>query len=82
VLSDRLVYARDRAYASVLTVRAINRLFDASGASGLYAEAPIQRFHRDVHAGSHHPGHSWDVYGVHYGRDRLGLDLSPTARLL
>jgi alkylation response protein AidB-like acyl-CoA dehydrogenase len=80
-VADRLRYARDRTYATRLAVQAVNRLFDVSGASGLYEQAAIQRFHRDAHAGSHHPFHSWDMYGVHYGRQRLGLELGP-ARLV
>ncbi len=81
-VAQRLAYARDRAYAVRLCLQAVNRLFEVSGANGLYATSPIQRFHRDVHAGSHQPAHSWDTYGVHYGRSALGLDVLPTARLV
>jgi 3-hydroxy-9,10-secoandrosta-1,3,5(10)-triene-9,17-dione monooxygenase len=80
-LADRLRYGRDRTYAVRLAVQAVNRLFDVSGAGGLYEQAAIQRFHRDAHAGSHHPFHLWDAYAVHYGRDRLGLELG-AARLV
>jgi alkylation response protein AidB-like acyl-CoA dehydrogenase len=81
-MSDRLRWARDRAYASRLSVQAVNRLFDASGASGLYETSPIQRFHRDVHAGSHQPAHIWDVLGVHWARDRVGAEALKTRRLV
>ncbi|MDO8210231.1 acyl-CoA dehydrogenase family protein [Conexibacter sp. CPCC 206217] len=81
-LEDRARWARDRAFAARLCVQAVNRLFDGSGASGLYEQSPIQRFHRDVHAGSHQPAHVWDVFGVYYGRQVLGLDLGPAARLI
>jgi 3-hydroxy-9,10-secoandrosta-1,3,5(10)-triene-9,17-dione monooxygenase len=80
-IADRVRYARDRTYAIRLGLQAVNRLFDASGAGGLYEQAAIQRFHRDAHAGSHHPFHLWDTYALHYGRDRLGLEIGP-ARLL
>lgn len=81
-VDQRLAYARDRAYAIRLSAQAVNRLFDASGANGLYSSSPLQRFHRDVNAGSHQPAHSWDTYGVHYGRAALGLEMLPTARLV
>lgn len=81
-LADRTRWGRDRAYAIRLSLQAVNRLFDGSGASGLYADSPIQRFHRDVHAGSHQPAHSWDSFGVFWGRQQLGLDLGPAARLV
>lgn len=81
-LEDRTRWGRDRAFAAQLSVQAVNRLFDGSGASGLYEQSPIQRFHRDVHAGSHQPAHIWDTFGVYWGRQRLGLDLGPAARLV
>jgi 3-hydroxy-9,10-secoandrosta-1,3,5(10)-triene-9,17-dione monooxygenase len=74
-MEERVRFARNRAYAVRLAVQAANRLFDASGARGLYEHAEIQRFHRDVHAGSHQPVMAWDVYASQYGRIRLGLDV-------
>jgi hypothetical protein len=37
----------------------------------------MQRFHRDVHAGSHHYGLSWDAAAEDYGRQALGLPPLP-----
>jgi hypothetical protein len=33
----------------------------------------MQRLHRDVHAGSHHIGLSWDAAAEDFGRQALGL---------
>ena len=34
---------------------------------------PIQRFHRDAHAASHHAALAWDVWAEQFGRQALGL---------
>jgi hypothetical protein len=38
---------------------------------------PIQRFHRDINAGSHHQGLSWDAAAEEFGRLALGLPPGP-----
>ena len=73
-VDDRLRYRRNQAYVATLAVRAVNRLFEASGGSALFDSDPIQRFHRDAHAGSHHVSLSWYVASEQYGRVRLGLE--------
>ena len=75
-ISQRVRYARDRAYMGMLAVRATNRLFDASGANGIFDKEPIQRFHRDVHAGSHQPALNWDAFGEYFGRAEFGHALT------
>ena len=72
-LDDRVRYRRNQAYMTTLAVRAVNRLFDASGGHSLFDSDPIQRFHRDIHAGSHHAQYSWHSVSQQYGRVRLGL---------
>lgn len=72
-LDDRARYARDRAFAVKLCVQAVNRLFDASGAHSLYDTSPLQRFQRDLQAGSHQIGVLWDLFAEQYGRVRMGL---------
>ena len=79
-LDDRARYRRDQAYVARLCVRAIDRLFEASGGHGLFDSSAIQRFHRDAHAASHHVGLSWDLLAEQYGRVRAGLE--PDLRLV
>lgn len=73
-LDDRLRYRRNQAYVATLAVRAVNRLFEASGGHALFNSDPIQRFHRDAHAASHHVSLSWYAASEQYGRVRLGLE--------
>jgi alkylation response protein AidB-like acyl-CoA dehydrogenase len=55
----------------------VNRLFEASGGRALLESEPIQRFHRDVNAASHHQGISWDAAAEDFGRQALGLSPAP-----
>ena len=73
-VDDRVRYRRNQAYVATLGVRAMNRLFEASGAHVLFDSDPIQRFHRDANAASHHFTFSWHVASEQYGRVRLGLE--------
>lgn len=77
---DRARYRRDKAFVARLCVTAVNRLFDASGARGVLESESIQRFHRDVHAASHHAALTWDTWAEQYGRTRLGGGLRPHNR--
>ena len=72
-LADRARYRRDQSYMTKLCVQAVNRIFESSGGRALYDSSPIQRFHRDVHAASHHFALSWDTATEQYGRVQLGL---------
>ncbi len=76
-IDDRARYRRDHAYVTRLCIRAIDRLFEASGGHSLYDSSPMQRFHRDAHAASHHVGLSWDALAEQYGRVRAGLEPDP-----
>ena len=76
---DQLGLAATRrryAYVARLCVQAVNRLFDASGGHSLYDSEPMQRYHRDVHAGSHQAALYWDPIAEAYGRVALGLPAS------
>jgi 3-hydroxy-9,10-secoandrosta-1,3,5(10)-triene-9,17-dione monooxygenase len=77
-LEERLRARRNQAYVAMLCVRAVNRLFEASGGHALFDASPLQRFHRDIHAASHHVSLSWDTASEQYGRVLLGLE--PTNR--
>lgn len=70
---DRARYRRDKAFITGLSVRAVNRLFEGSGGRAILESEPIQRFHRDAHAASHHAALGWDVAAEQYGRQALGL---------
>src|SRR5205823_2672175 len=76
-MADRARYRRDHAFVTKLSVQAVELVFAASGGSAIYDAEPLQRFHRDVHAGSHHVILSWDEPAEQYGRVRFGLE--PTA---
>jgi 3-hydroxy-9,10-secoandrosta-1,3,5(10)-triene-9,17-dione monooxygenase len=70
---DRARYRRDKAFVTRLCVQAVNRLFEAGGARAIVDGEPLQRFHRDAHAASHHAALSWDVAAEAFGRQALGL---------
>ena len=80
-LLDRARYRRNQAYISKLSVRVIDRIFEASGGHAVFDSNPIQRFHRDAHAASHHFGIAWDSIAEDYGRLRLGLELKNPTRI-
>jgi 3-hydroxy-9,10-secoandrosta-1,3,5(10)-triene-9,17-dione monooxygenase len=71
---DRARYQRDKAFAVKLSVQAVNRLFDASGGRATALDEPIQRYHRDINAASHHGSLVWDLAAEEYGRQALGLE--------
>ncbi len=70
---DRVRYVRDAAFTVSLCLRAVNRLYEASGARAILDSEPIQRLHRDVHAASHHAALRWDAAAEQFGRQALGL---------
>ena len=65
---------RDMAYCPMLAARAVERLFYAVGASGLFLSEPIQRSFRDVHAGMRQIALNWDVNATTYGQIVLEQD--------
>lgn len=71
---ERARYRRNHAFVARLSVQAVDVLFAASGGSAIYDQEPMQRFHRDVHAGSHHVILGWDANAEQYGRVALGLE--------
>ena len=73
-VEERLHSRSIHAYVSTLCVRAVDRLFAASGGRALFDAHPLQRFQRDIHAASHHATLSWDIVSEQYGRVLLGLD--------
>lgn len=70
---------RDAGYCCNLARRAVERLFEESGANGLYLNSPFQRYYRDVKAGATHFGLGWDRCGAAYGKYAFGIDPGPDA---
>ena len=70
---DRARFRRDKAFVTRLCVRAVNRIFEAAGARAILEPEPIQRFHRDAHAASHHAGLVWDGVAEQFGQTLLRL---------
>lgn len=66
-------YRRDGAFAVNLCTEAVDSLFGASGAKGLYLSGAVQRRFRDAHAAAAHISFSFDAVGGDYGRAALGL---------
>jgi 3-hydroxy-9,10-secoandrosta-1,3,5(10)-triene-9,17-dione monooxygenase len=76
-LQQRVQVRRDYAYAATLCVRAVERLYTASGAGANFESNPLQRYWRDVHAMAVHSGISFDAACENFGRLELGLPLNP-----
>jgi len=66
---------RDMGYCPRLAQSAVDRLFYAAGAGGLFTANNLQRQFRDVHAAGAQLFLNWDINGTAYGRHRLGLEL-------
>lgn len=66
-------WRRNNAYAIVMCVRAVERLFVLNGMRGMRADDPVQRAWRDVHAAGCQAGNTWDLNATNYGRARFGL---------
>ena len=73
-LVERARYRRDHAYIARLCVQATNHVFEAAGGHALFDASPLQRAHRDVHAGSHQIALLWDTCAELYGRLRVGQE--------
>lgn len=74
-LEARARYRRDQVYMAKLCVQSVNRLFEVSGGRGIREDSAIQRFHRDIHAATHHFSLTWDPVAEQYGKVRLGIAL-------
>jgi 3-hydroxy-9,10-secoandrosta-1,3,5(10)-triene-9,17-dione monooxygenase len=66
-------YRRDGAFSVNMCTEAVDMLFAASGARGLYMAGNTQRQFRDAHAIAAHISFSFDAVGSNYGRIALGL---------
>ena len=69
---------RDQVRATGRSISAIDRLFEASGATALENTAPIQRFWRDAHAGRVHAANDPERAYMIFGNHEFGLPPSDT----
>lgn len=73
-LDIRMRWRRDCAFAITTCREAVNRLFAASGGSGLFSGNPMSRGFRDMQAIAAHIAYNMDAAGGMYGRHLLGVD--------
>ena len=71
-LETKVRYRRDGAYTVTLCTRAVDTLFAASGAGGLYTRNSLERAFRDAHAVNAHISFNFENVGALYGRVMLG----------
>ncbi len=74
-IEDRIRLARNRTFSVQMAVGAVDRLYAAAPPEAVHEDGPLERFHRDVHAGAHQPALAWDTHAVQYGRARLGFEV-------
>ena len=72
-LADRARYRWDSGKAIDWSVRAVDRLFEASGGRGIFLNNPIQRAWRDVHAMRAHAGNNPERAAFVFSRSEFGL---------
>jgi 3-hydroxy-9,10-secoandrosta-1,3,5(10)-triene-9,17-dione monooxygenase len=72
-LTQRARYRWDITKAADWSVRAVDRLFEASGGRGIFLDNPIQRAWRDVHAIRAHAGNNLEKAAAIFGRSEFGL---------
>lgn len=72
-LVEKTRYRRDGAYSVRLCTEAVDILFEASGAGGLFSSSHLQRQFREAHAIKAHIAFSFDAAGSNNGRVELGM---------
>jgi len=77
---DRIQMRWDAAYVVELSRRAIDRLFAASGAHGLYEGNPVLRAYRDINTACHHAVVDFDTVSSMMGQFKLTGDLGENPR--
>jgi 3-hydroxy-9,10-secoandrosta-1,3,5(10)-triene-9,17-dione monooxygenase len=72
-LASRARYRWDAGKAIDWSVKAVDRLFEASGGRGIFLDNPIQRAWRDVHAMRAHAGNNPERAAFVFSRSEFGL---------
>jgi 3-hydroxy-9,10-secoandrosta-1,3,5(10)-triene-9,17-dione monooxygenase len=75
-LDQRMRNHRDFAYLTQLCLRAIERIYLASGGNANYESNPLQRYWRDIHAMGAHAAIGFDAAAETFGLNELGLPRS------
>lgn len=78
-VDHRSLCRRNQAWATMLAVRAADRVHAAMGAHALFDGNPAGRFWRDAHAAQAHHSLVWDNPAESYARVRIGLE--PNAKI-
>jgi len=78
-IDQRIRNRRAQTFATRLVIEAIDEIYEASGATGIFMNDPTQRLWRDIHAGSKHFSLNWDAMRIMCGQYSLGLE--PTVRM-
>ena len=71
---QRIANRRAQSYSSRIAVEAVDFLFEAMGAGGLFLSQDIQRYWRDAHAGAAHFGVNWDAIRIMCGQHAVGQE--------
>jgi alkylation response protein AidB-like acyl-CoA dehydrogenase len=73
-VAQRIRNRRDHALAVKFCVEAVNGLYAATGANGLFLDNHLQRAWRDINAIAKHISVNWDAVGSMYGQHTFGLE--------
>lgn len=72
-MMQKVAIRRDGAFSVNLCTDAVDELYSASGAGGLYKTGPMERRFRDAHAVAAHIAFVFEAAGANYGRVALGF---------
>ena len=72
-LLQRALWRRNNAFAVVMCVRAVDRLFGLAGMRGMLPDSDVQRGWRDIHGAACQVAIAWDPQAANYARARFGL---------